>query len=101
MELIHLYPAEYRKWRNRLGPETVGHIRRRLDLLARHGTHLGLPNVRRLSFDLWELRSPTGHRLYFTLHDEQAIFIRYGDKDTQPRDIDVALARIRSNPHGH
>ena len=102
VEIVHFNAAEYRKWRARLGPADVAHVRRRLALLEEQGIEIGLPNVKQLSQQLWELRVPTGARLYFTVDDDMAVFVKYGNKDTQSRDIEVATRRtqeLHQNEH--
>lgn len=95
VEIVHLKAAEYRKWRARLGPADVAHVRRRVAQLAEQGVEIGLPNVRQLSQALWELRIPTGVRLYFTIDEDLVVFVKYGNKDTQTRDIEIATRRAQ------
>ncbi len=64
-----------------------------LQLLEQLGPELRMPAVRRIDFDLHELRSGK-YRLYFTWSSDGPLFVAYGEKDTQQRDI--ARARRRS-----
>ncbi|MCB0879047.1 MAG: type II toxin-antitoxin system RelE/ParE family toxin [Thermoleophilia bacterium] len=94
MEIEFLDPRAFQKWRQRLGRPERSDILRRLELLQAHGVALGMPNVRRLDAGLWELRSGK-HRLYFTVDVDAAVFLAFGDKDSQQRDIRLAKERMR------
>lgn len=95
MEIVHRDANEYRKWLRRLGSQDLAAIVRRLDLLGSGGLDVGLPNVRRISEVVWELRISSGLRLYFTVDDDLAVFVKYGSKDTQRHDIATAFARAK------
>lgn len=85
--------TDFRKWITRIGAPERANIDRRLALLREEGLALGLPNVRRIDASLWELRSGR-YRLYFTLEEPNtAVFVAYGNKDTQQRDIRRARER--------
>lgn len=62
-------------------------------MLEQHGVAIGMPMVRRLDIDLWELRVGK-HRLYFSVEQNTALFHAYGDKDSQRRDIERARERM-------
>lgn len=94
MEIEFLDPRAFQKWSRRLSRPHWSDIARRLDLLRAEGLSLGMPNVRRLEPDLWELRSGK-HRLYFTVDGAVAVFLVFGDKDSQERDIRLAKERMR------
>ena len=51
--------------------------------------------MRRINPLVYELRIPSSLRLYFTADEHLAMFVRYGDKDTQQRDIAVATRRAQ------
>jgi hypothetical protein len=93
MDVFHLNMSEYAKWFRRRSSQDKSAVMRRLDLLSEHGLQIGLPNVRRINLFLWELRTPGGLRLYFTIDRDAAIFLAYGNKDSQQRDIDLATSR--------
>ena len=93
MELEFLDQRAFQKWSKRLGKPEWADIARRLDLLQAEGLALGMPNVRRLDAGLWELRSGK-HRLYFTVEQDVAVFLAFGDKDSQQRDIRLAKERM-------
>jgi len=94
MKVEFLDSRAFQKWRQRLGRPERSDILRRLDLLHEHGLALGMPNVRRLDAGLWELRSGK-HRLNFTVDDDAAVFLAFGDKDSQQRDIRLAKERMK------
>lgn len=48
-----------------------------------------MPTVKRIDSDVSEVRSGK-YRLYFTIVDDDAMFVAYGEKDTQQRDIERA-----------
>ena len=50
--------------------------------------------MRRLFADVWELRIPSGLRMYFTVMEDMLMFVEYGSKSTQARDINVAHRRV-------
>jgi len=59
---------------------------------------LGAPHGRRISLDgeLYELRSTSGHRVYYTIITEPqlgALILTQGNKDTQTQDIQRARSR--------
>lgn len=71
-----------------------------LDLLAEYGTTLGMPQVRPVSHDLWELRirGKTQHRvLYIALRGQRFLLLHAFTKKTQAtpaRAIRTALDRL-------
>jgi len=91
MEVKH-HP-DFVKWVRRLGDQDRAQISRKLRMLQDHGIAIGMPLVRRLYADLWELRVGK-HRLYFGVEDDTAVFHVYGDKDSQRRDIEQARGRM-------
>ena len=95
MEIVHLSERRYRRWRARLSEQDRQHVGRRLQLLERHGVELGMPNVRRLFSGVWEVRVPTGVRMYFTIFEGDIVFVDYGNKDTQSRNMSRALQRAQ------
>ncbi|MBC7645107.1 MAG: type II toxin-antitoxin system RelE/ParE family toxin, partial [Thermoleophilia bacterium] len=101
MEIVHVSPNEYRKWLRRVGPQDIAAIARRLDLLSEYGLEVGLPNVRRINELISELRIPSGLRLYFAVDDDLAVFVKYGNKDTQSQDIATATSRAKDLHNDH
>jgi mRNA-degrading endonuclease RelE of RelBE toxin-antitoxin system len=84
---------EFVKWARRLGDQERAQVARKLRMLEQHGVGVGMPLVRRLDSDLWELRVGK-HRLYFSVDHDTAVFHVYGDKGSQRRDIDKARERM-------
>lgn len=93
MEVFHLYPAEFSKWFGRLSAVDRARTARRIELVKTRGIRVGLPHVRRINNVIWELRIPSGLRLYFTADSDLAVFVKYGNKGTQRRDITAATRR--------
>lgn len=93
MESQHYSETEWTKWFGRITPVTRGLIQRKIDRLLVHGLALGMPLVRQLTAELYELRVDK-YRLYFTVGDDTVWFLAYGDKDSQRRDIQRAQERI-------
>lgn len=92
MEIEHRSSTEYVKWMRKLSQRDRARIADKLLLLAMTGTNLTMPHVRRLGNGLSELRVDK-YRLYFEVVDDTASFLTYGEKDTQPRDIERARNR--------
>ena len=84
---------EWRKWLHRLSPRMHGRIRAKLARLTAYGTGLGMPLVRRLTSELFELRVDK-YRIYFVVGDHTVWILASGDKDSQRRDITRAQERI-------
>ena len=64
----------------------------KIDRLLEHGPTLGMPLVRRLGDDLFELRI-SKYRVYFKVGDGSIVVLACGEKDTQSRDIARARGR--------
>ena len=101
MEAEHYDPAEFVKWTTRLPDAALAKIAAETALLLHVGRALGLPLVRQIGGSLSELRVSAhgGLRLYFTIlrsQDgiERVLFLTYGRKDTQERDIARARRRM-------
>jgi len=96
VDIIHHSPNEYGKWFVRLGPLAKATVAAEIEMLAARWP-VGMPRVRNLSGDLFELRIMAhGLRLYFSVDDDEdeITFLTYGRKDTQSRDIDRARGRM-------
>jgi putative component of toxin-antitoxin plasmid stabilization module len=101
MRVGHLDIRELARWANRIDPKTRALIERKIDLLTDIGDAAQLPLVRRLGGGLSELRVGK-HRLYFAvvmMESEDQIergimFVTYGEKGTQQRDIERARGRL-------
>lgn len=89
----HYSSDEWTKWFRRIDVTMRGRIQRKIDRLLAHGPVLGMPLIRQLSADLYELRVDK-YRLYFTVGENTIWFLAYGDKDSQRRDIQRAQERI-------
>lgn len=76
---------ELGRWARKVSQTDLALIKRKVEMLRQHGL-TGLPLIRRLEARLYELRVGK-YRLYFTVQDDRAYFLAYGDKDSQPRDI--------------
>jgi|GEM_PF-1337509 len=82
--------------------------KRKLDklfkLLEEFGPGLRLPNGRALGGGLYELRDDSkgpGFRVYYErVEDVVLVLLVGGDKSTQPRDIEMARARMTRNEKG-
>ncbi|MCZ4496632.1 MAG: Phage derived protein Gp49-like [Thermoleophilia bacterium] len=75
------------KWLGQLDTLNAARIARKMERLAAHGPDIGMPVVRRLGRGVCELRVDK-YRMYFIVRPGRVIeFVRYGDKDTQRRDI--------------
>ena len=94
MEIDFHDEDEFSKWIRALGPVELAHVMRRLDLQAASAFPVDMPNGRRIDFRLFELRSPRGHRVYYTVQDQRAIVVAFGNKTTQRRDIEMARTRL-------
>jgi hypothetical protein len=95
LKVTHRNPKEFKKWYLLRGTDDRAAIARKLSFLRAHGLDLGLPTIRRINLLLWELRIPSGLRLYFVVGPDEAIFLKYGNKDSQRRDIDVGTDRAK------
>lgn len=93
MEGRHHSAQEWTRWITRLAPVPRSRVLRSVERLLEHGPALGMPLIRGLGNDLLELRVG-GHRLYFTVRGELVLFLTYGDKDSQARDIVRARKRM-------
>jgi hypothetical protein len=84
---------EAQKWLARMSPASRARIHAKIERLQTYGTSLGMPLVRRLSSELYELRVDS-HRLYFTFGEDSIWFLAHGNKDSQQRDIRRAQERM-------
>ena len=94
MRVRHRDDGEYEKWVKSIEQREFSKVARRLLLLSDLGRLLGMPTVRRIDGEVSEVRSGK-YRLYFTLTESEAIFLAYGEKDTQQRDIERARQRAK------
>ena len=101
MEIVHLDERRYWKWLDKLDRTRRGAVMRRIDSLRQYGLEIGMPTIRRLFGGVWEVRSPLGERMYFTVIDGVAVFVAYGNKDTQLRDTVVAQRRAAEARDAH
>ena len=93
MEIKHGDPDEYRKWLRRLPDRDIKRVADKIALLVYSGTALTMPHVRRLGDGVCELRVDK-YRLYFVVvPNDTALFLTYGEKDTQTRDMQRARRR--------
>lgn len=93
MESRHYSAREWSKWLDRLSPQMRALLGRKIRRLLEHGVSLGMPLVRQLTADIYELRVDK-YRLYFTVGEGTVWFLAYGDKDSQQRDIRKAQERL-------
>jgi len=97
----HLDITEFAKWSRRIDSATRALVDRKIDYLAFLGDDASMPLVRRLGGELHELRVGK-YRLYFTFAqmdidgqiERGMLFVAYGEKDTQRRDIARARGRL-------
>ncbi len=100
MQVGHLDIGEFAKWSKRIDGRIRGLVARKIDYLAFLGTDASMPLVRGLGDGLFELRVDK-YRLYFIYAifsvddrpERGILFVAYGEKDTQQRDIDRARGR--------
>lgn len=94
MELSFYKAREFDKWIETLGPVDRAKIVHMLVMLEEADRPLGMPQGRDIKHGLWELRSRSGHRVYYTPVDTTALVLNQGRKDTQQRDIELARKRM-------
>lgn len=77
-------------------------IARSIDLLEEFGILLGMPHVKKLEKDLWELRilfSGNIYRIFFTQKDKQTIMLLHGFKKktqkTPAKELEIAQERLK------
>lgn len=96
VDIRHLDESEFAKWFRHLGAVEQAKATWELDLLMAAGAALGMPHVRDLGGGLRELRVRAGQqpRMYFVITGGVAVFLTYGRKDTQERDMRRARGRM-------
>lgn len=94
MEIRHRDSNEFAKWARSIEHREFAKVARRLKLLGQLGRALEMPTVRRIDNVISEVRSGK-YRLYFTIVHDRAVFVAYGEKDTQQRDIERAQRRAK------
>lgn len=88
----HYSSDKWAKWFRGIDGTMRGRIQRKIDRLLAHGPSLGMPLIRQLTAELYELRVDK-YRLY-SVGENTIWFLAYGDKDSQRRDIQRAQERI-------
>ena len=97
------YIKELREKKDKNSRINLGKIEDIINGLRIHGTNLGMPYIRRINNDIWEMRPLRNRILFFCFKDEKIVLLHYFIKKTNKtprREIEKAINEMNNYIRG-